>query len=103
VWIGQKFLAGLLLSSTITFTLYLPQNPQPGRIGTAISAEEFAEALEPSRGAALGLAAAALWLELGNAERAQDVLDRLLENDEIRPTVSALIAGTALDQLSTDT
>jgi len=79
------------------FTIFLPTTPRPGLKGAAKSAEEFAEALGPT-GAALRLTAASLWLEAGEPDRADDVIEDLLADEDLRPEVLTAIDGSALER-----
>lgn len=79
------------------FTIYVPASPYRGATGAALAAEEFAEALGPELGSALALASASLWVELGDTERAAEMLRELVQHEALRQNVLNLIRGTALE------
>lgn len=81
------------------FTVYLPTSPRSGIEGAAGAAEEFAETLPPADGAALMLAAASLWLEAEDPDRARDLVMSLLSHEDLRPQVLEAIGGGPLESL----
>jgi hypothetical protein len=81
------------------FTVYLPTSPRSGVEGAAEAAEEFAASLPPADGAALMLAAASLWLQSEDPERARDLVMGLLSHEDLRPEVLQAISGGPLESL----
>jgi hypothetical protein len=81
------------------FTVYLPTSPRSGVEGAAEAAEEFAASLPPADGAALMLAAASLWLQSEDPERARDLVMGLLSDEDLRPEVLQAISGGPLESL----
>lgn len=80
------------------FTVYLPETPRSGRRGAAVSYQEFGEAMGPELGAAMSLASAALWLDIGEPQLALEVALPLLEDDALASAVAQTLSGTALEE-----
>jgi hypothetical protein len=80
------------------FTVYLPESRKEGRQAAAESMAEFSEVIGLDQGAALRLASAALWVDLGDPKKASALMKPLLEDSGLSPIVRDTIESTELDQ-----